>query len=141
VDKSHLLKITRDNELFRFLGVEIESATPEKVILSMTVTPKVHQYTGVMNGGVSVLLCESAASIGAVMAADLVKTAPVGIEINANHIRAVSKGRITVTAQPIHTGLTITVWDIRIADERDRTVCSARCTLIIRKRGMHASER
>ena len=134
IDKERLLENTANNELFRFLGIEIVEATPERVVLTMEVTPKVHQYTGVMNGGISVLLAESAASIGVVVGADLEKVTPVGIEINGNHLRAVSKGLITVEAVPIHPGRTISVWKIEITDRRGKLVSTLRITLLNQKR-------
>ncbi|KXK05481.1 MAG: putative esterase [Acidobacteria bacterium OLB17] len=134
IDKQRLLAETANNELFRFLGIEVVEATPERVVLQMEVTPKVHQYTGVMNGGISVYLAESAASIGVVVGADLEKVTPVGIEINANHLRAVSKGLITAVAEPIHTGRTISVWKIEITDRRGKLVCTSRITLLSQKR-------
>ena len=84
VDKAELIKQTQENDLMQFLGVKIELATPERVVMTMEVTPRVHQYVGIMNGGVSLYLCETAASIGVVAGADLTKVTPVGIEINAN---------------------------------------------------------
>ncbi|MBX3281614.1 MAG: PaaI family thioesterase [Acidobacteria bacterium] len=134
IDKERLLKDTANNELFRFLGIKVVEAVPERVVLEMEVTPKVHQYTGVMNGGVSVLLAESAASIGVVVGADLEKVTPVGIEINANHLRAVSKGLVTAVAAPIHTGKTLSVWKIEITDQRGKLVCTSRITLLNQKR-------
>jgi uncharacterized protein (TIGR00369 family) len=129
-----LLRSVADNELLRFLGVKIEVATGEHVVLSMEVTPKVHQYTGVMNGGVSVYLAETAASIGVVAGADLTKVTPVGIEINANHLRAVSKGVITVEARPIYSGRTMSVWGIEITNDKGKLVCTSRITLLHQKR-------
>ena len=122
------------NELFQFLGIEIELATAERVVLKMEVTPKVHQYVGIMNGGVSLYLCETAASIGVVAGADLTKVTPVGIEINANHLRAVSKGIITVEATPLHSGRTMSVWKIEITNDRGKLVCTSRLTMLIQKR-------
>ena len=101
MEKSELLEQTQSNELMKFLGVEIVEASAERVVMTMPVTPKVHQYVGIMNGGVSLYLFETAASIGVVVSSDLTKVTPVGIEINANHMRAVSKGILTVTATPI----------------------------------------
>ena len=86
--------------MMRFLGVKIEVATADRVVMTMEVTPKVHQYVGIMNGGVSLYLCETAASIGVVAGADLTKVTPVGIEINANHFVLLVKGIITVEAKP-----------------------------------------
>jgi uncharacterized protein (TIGR00369 family) len=100
----------------------------------MEVTPTVHQYVGIMNGGVSLYLFETAASIGVVANADLTKVTPVGIEINANHMRAVSKGVLTVTAEPIRHGRTMSVWKIESHDERGKLVCTGRISILLQNR-------
>ncbi|MBK8465667.1 MAG: PaaI family thioesterase [Chloracidobacterium sp.] len=140
MDKAELIKKVGENELMKFLGVKIEVATAERVVLTMEVTPKVHQYVGIMNGGVSMYLCETAASIGVVAGADLTTVTPVGIEINANHLRAVSKGIITVEAKPLHTGRTMGVWVINITNDKGKLICTARLTMLIQKRAAYQSE-
>jgi 1,4-dihydroxy-2-naphthoyl-CoA hydrolase len=132
--KAELIEQTAKSELMQFLGVEIKEASPERVILTMEVTPKVHQYIGIMNGGVSLYLCETAASVGTVAGVDLTKFAPVGIEINANHLRAVSKGAITVEARAIYPGRTLNVWQIDITNDKGKLVCTGRCTVLIQKK-------
>ncbi|MEQ1604455.1 MAG: PaaI family thioesterase [Pyrinomonadaceae bacterium] len=134
MERKELLKSVAENELMQFLGVKIVEATGERVVLTMEVTPKVHQYVGIMNGGVSLYLCETAASIGVVAGADLTKVTPVGIEINANHLRAVSKGVLTVEATPVHSGRTMSVWKIEITNEKGKLVCTSRLTMLIQKR-------
>ncbi len=134
MEKSELIKRTAENELMQFLGVKIVETTAERVVLTMEVTPKVHQYVGIMNGGVSLYLTETAASIGAVASADLTKVTPVGVEINANHIRAVSKGMLTVTATPIFPGRTMSIWQIDITNDRGKLVCTGRCSILLQKR-------
>jgi uncharacterized protein (TIGR00369 family) len=129
-----LLKHTQENELMKFLGVEIVEASAERVVMTMPVTPKVHQYVGIMNGGVSLYLFETAASIGVVVSSDLTKVTPVGIEINANHMRAVSKGLLTVTATPIRHGRTMSVWKIESHDERGKLVCTGRISILLQNR-------
>jgi len=134
MDKQSLIEQTANADLMKFLGVKIEVATAERVVMTMEVTPRVHQYVGIMNGGVSLYLCETAASIGVVAGADLTKVTPVGIEINANHLRAVSKGVITVEAKPIYPGRTMSVWQIEIKNDRDKLVCTSRITILLQKR-------
>lgn len=129
-----MLKQVSDNELFRFLGIEIQTAEADHVVLTMDVTPKVHQYAGIMNGGVSLYLAETAASVGVVAGADLETVTPVGIEINANHLRPVSSGKITVEARPISSGRTISVWSVEIRNERSKLVCVSRITAFIQRR-------
>jgi 1,4-dihydroxy-2-naphthoyl-CoA hydrolase len=135
-----LIKLTAENELMKFLGVKVEVAEADRVVLSMEVTTKVHQYVGIMNGGVSLYLCETAASIGVVMGSDLTKVTPVGIEINANHLRAVSKGVIKVEATPLYAGRTMSVWSIEIRDAREKLVCASRCSILLRRGGAFAAE-
>ncbi|MEO7539529.1 MAG: PaaI family thioesterase [Pyrinomonadaceae bacterium] len=134
MDKAELMRQTAQNELMQFLGVKIEVATAEQVVLTMEVTPRVHQYVGIMNGGVSLYLCETAASIGVVAGSDLTAVTPVGIEINANHLRAVSKGIITVEAKPIYPGRTMNVWGIEITNDRGKLICTSRITILVQKR-------
>lgn len=134
MDKAYLIEKTAQNELMQFLGVKVKVATADRVVLTMEVTPKVHQYVGIMNGGVSLYLAETAASIGVVASADLTKVTPVGIEINANHLRAVSKGIITVEAKPIYPGRTLNVWSIEITDDRNKLICTSRITILVQKR-------
>ncbi len=134
MNKSELIKKTAENELMQFLGVKIELATAERVVLTMEVTPKVHQYVGIMNGGVSLYLAETAASIGVVASADLSQVTPVGIEINANHLRAVSKGIITVEARPLYPGRSLNVWNIEITNDRGKLVCISRITILVQKK-------
>ena len=135
MDRSKLLKETAESELLQFLGVQIEHASIDHVVLKMEVTPKVHQYLGIMNGGVSLLLAETAASIGVVAGQDLTQVSPVGIEINANHLRAVSKGTLTVEAKPIYSGRTMAVWNIEITNDRGKLVCISRLTMLLKRGG------
>jgi 1,4-dihydroxy-2-naphthoyl-CoA hydrolase len=140
MDKSELLRQTAENELLQFLGVKIEVAEPDHVIMTMEVTPRVHQYVGIMNGGVSLYLCETAASVGVVAGADLSKVTPVGIEINANHVRAVSRGKITIEGKLIYAGRSLSVWGIDITNDRGKLVCTSRCSIIYQKHSAVRSE-
>lgn len=134
MEKSELIKQTAENELMQFLGVKIVEAAGDKVVLTMEVTPKVLQYAGIMNGGVSLYLAETAASIGVVAGADLSKVTPVGIEINGNHLRAVSKGTLTVEATPIFPGRTLNVWQIDITSDKGKLIFTGRITILVQKR-------
>lgn len=140
MEKTGLLKSVAENELMQFLGVKIVEASGERVVLTMEVTPKVHQYVGIMNGGVSLYLCETAASIGVVAGADLTKVTPVGVEINANHLRAVSKGVLTVEASPVHSGRSMSVWKIEITNDKGKLVCTSRLTMFIQNRAAYRPE-
>jgi 1,4-dihydroxy-2-naphthoyl-CoA hydrolase len=113
------------------LGIEIIELTSTRVIATMPVDDRTRQPFGILHGGASVALAETVASLGAVMNVDLDKSSAVGLEINANHLRAKRDGIVRATATPFHVGRSTQVWDIRIVDEEERPVCVSRCTLAV----------
>jgi len=112
------------------LPMRVEESSRERVVVSLEVTPRTHQPWGVLHGGVSVVLAESAASIGANHHAPPGMVA-VGQEINANHLRPKSDGTIRAVAVPVHIGRTSQVWTIEIRDDDGKLVCVSRCTLAV----------
>jgi uncharacterized protein (TIGR00369 family) len=117
--------------LLTSLGIEVLESTKEKVVARMPVGPKVHQPFGILHGGASLALAETVASIGAWMNVEQSREMPVGVEINANHLRARRDGIVTAVATPVQVGRRIQVWEVRIADEDGKPVCVSRCTLAV----------
>lgn len=124
----------RERTVLGPLGIEIDELGPERVVLSVEVGPRVHQPYGFLHGGVSALLSETCASMGAWLAAGSDYEA-FGVEINANHLRPVREGRVVATGTPIRNGRTIAVWDTKVEDEQGRLVCVSRCTVALRPVG------
>jgi 1,4-dihydroxy-2-naphthoyl-CoA hydrolase len=116
--------------IHELLDVEVVEASPERVVLRLPVDWRVHQPYGILHGGVSALLAESAASFGAALAAGPERSV-VGIELNASHLRSVREGHLTAVATPVRVGRTIQVWRIALNDDAGRGVCEARCTLSV----------
>jgi 1,4-dihydroxy-2-naphthoyl-CoA hydrolase len=117
--------------LLSTLGIEIVEASRERVVGRMPVGPKVHQPFGLLHGGASVALAETVASTAGWMQVDQEKERVVGLEINANHLRAKRDGVLTAIATPVHIGRRTHVWEVRITDEEGKAVCVSRCTLAV----------
>lgn len=99
----------------------------------MPVCAFTHQPLGMLHGGASVVLAESLGSLAANFCVDD-DSYCVGLDINANHIRAMRDGYVKGTASPIHLGVTTQVWQIDIVDQRDRLVCSSRLTIAVKRK-------
>ncbi len=113
------------------LGIEVVSYDPDAVSLRITMDDRHRQPVGLLHGGVSVLLAESAASVAAALSVDMSKVSVTGMEINANHVRRVSSGVVTAVARPVHRGASSHVYAIEVSDDADRLVCISRCTVAI----------
>lgn len=120
-----------EGTLLETLGIVLTEVTPERVVASMPVGPRVHQPHGILHGGASVALAETVASIGATVSLLEPGQRAVGVEINANHLRAVTSSTVTATATPVHKGRSTHVWAIEIRDDGGRLVCVSRCTLAV----------
>ncbi len=117
------------------LGIRFTELGPDWLRATMPVDARTRQPYGLLHGGASVLLAETLGSTagGLCVAED---QGVVGIEINANHLRAVREGHVVGTARPLHVGARTQVWEIRIEDEAGRLVCVSRLTLaVIARRG------
>ncbi len=125
--------IQETENLARVLGIEFLEATPERVVATMQVLPRVHQPFGLLHGGASVVLAETVASTGAYLGVREQGMVAVGLEINANHIRPKRDGVVTATGLPLHRGKSTQVWDIKITDEAGKLICVSRCTVAIVK--------
>ena len=112
------------------LDVETIEMSAERVVLSVPVGPKVHQPFGILHGGVSALLAESAASIGGNLNVPPGKVC-VGTEISASHLRSISTGTLTAIATPIRIGRSLHVWHIELTDHDGRLICDAKCSLAV----------
>jgi 1,4-dihydroxy-2-naphthoyl-CoA hydrolase len=115
--------------LMQALGIEFTELGDGYLRATMPVDARTHQPYGLLHGGASVALAETlGSSAGMMMAGD---NAVVGLEINANHLRAVRSGLVTGTARPLHIGRSTQVWEIRVEDEAGKPVCISRITLAV----------
>ena len=121
------------NTALQALGIVFTEQGEDFLRGTMPVDERTKQPYGLLHGGASALLAETLASMAANLCVDDPKhQQAVGIEINANHLRAVTSGSVTGTARPIHVGRNTQVWDIRIEDEQGRLACVSRLTLAVR---------
>ena len=111
------------------LGVEIISADAEGLLLRMPMSDRARQPLGLLHGGISMVLAETAASLHACWEIDLARFVPVGIEINGSHIRSASEGHIPAKATILRRSTKLVVHNVEIAhEESGRVLCLARVT-------------
>src|SRR5918997_2420913 len=107
------------------LGIEHVELEAGRVVMTMPVDARHHQPLGYLHGGASVVLAESAATVGAWLNCAPGKVA-FGSEINASHLRPKRSGTLTAVGAPVQIGRKEQVWEIHIRDEEDKPVCVSR---------------
>ena len=120
------------------LGIEFVGVGDDWISARMPVDGRTVQPMRILHGGASVLLAETIGSCAASYCVDTNKYV-VGLDINANHVRATRSGWVLGVARPLHLGKSTQVWEIRIADEAEKLVCIVRLTMAVLTREPNAS--
>ena len=126
-----LLQQRSQNTLVSHLGIEFLEVGDDYLKARMPVDARTHQPARMLHGGASVALAETLASWAATFVVDREKNHCVGLEINANHVRAIGSGWVIGAARPLHLGRSTQIWEVRITDESDRLVCISRVTMAV----------
>lgn len=122
---------TPPNTMGHHLDIRVTEVGPDSLRGTMPVDARTVQPYGRLHGGASCVLAEELGSIAAFLATDPAIGVPVGLDLNANHIRPLGSGLVTGTARPVHVGRTSQVWEIRLTDADDRLVCISRLTIAV----------
>jgi 1,4-dihydroxy-2-naphthoyl-CoA hydrolase len=119
------------NTLADSLHIRVTEIGPDHISGTMPVDGRTKQPFGLLHGGASVALAETLGSIASYLVVNPELFIGVGIEINANHIKAVTKGIVTGVCKPIHVKGRNHIWEIRIYNEANDLVCISRFTCAI----------
>ncbi len=120
-----------EGTILEILGIQFTEIGPDSLKATMPVERRTFQPSGLLHGGASVVLAESLGSTASFLCVDHDTFTCVGIEVNANHIRAVRSGLVTGVASPLHIGRTTHVWETKIFDDREKLVSVGRLTVAI----------
>ncbi|MFM7531382.1 MAG: PaaI family thioesterase [Rubrivivax sp.] len=123
-----------EGTLARHLGMAFVQRDHDALHVRMPVDARTRQPAGLLHGGASVALAETAMSAGAAWTVDRAHFLVVGLEINANHLKGVREGFVMATARPLYRGRSIQVWACDLRDESGALVCTARMTVSVLER-------
>jgi 1,4-dihydroxy-2-naphthoyl-CoA hydrolase len=112
------------------LGIEFLEVGDDFIRARVPVDGRTKQPYGLLHGGVSVVLAETLGSCGAAYACPEGHR-PVGLDINANHIKGATSGWVTGITRPVHIGRTTQVWQIDMTNDAGELTCVSRLTLAI----------
>jgi 1,4-dihydroxy-2-naphthoyl-CoA hydrolase len=113
------------------LGILITEIGSDFLRATMPVDQRTKQPFGLLHGGASVALAETMGSVASWLVVNPEFFIGVGLEINANHVRAVKEGHVTGICRPLHIRGKTHVWEIKILNEAEQLCCISRITVAI----------
>ena len=121
-----------ENTLGQNLGIEFIEVGANYLVATMPVDERTKQPFGLLHGGANVALAETLGSVASLLVVNSEVFMGVGVEINANHIKAVLTGKVKGICTPLNIAGKNHVWDVKIYNEADELTCVSRftCTII-----------
>ncbi len=118
-------------KMLEYLDIRFEEIGDDYLLGSMPVDHRTQQPFGIFHGGASCVLAESIGSVAANLVVDPKTHYCLGLDINANHLKAVRSGRVYAKATPVHIGRSTQVWQIILTDESERKIAISRLTMAV----------
>jgi uncharacterized protein (TIGR00369 family) len=110
------------------IGLTLDELSADRLQVTWTVSPQVHQPNGILHGGVHCWIVETVASIGgATWFGD--QGVVVGVSNQTDFFRAVRDGRLVSVGTPVHRGRSQQVWDVETRDDAGRLVARGQVRL------------
>lgn len=132
----------RNANMGEHLGIGFTEIGEDYLCARMPVDTRTTQPFGILHGGASCVLSETLGSVAAWMTIDPDLNRAVGLEINANHIRAVTQGHVIGRCSPLHVGKRTQVWQTDITEEATgKRVCISRLTVAIIEHGTLSAQK
>ena len=120
------------NTLGQNLGINFTEVGDNYLVATMPVDERTKQPFGLLHGGANVALAETLGSVASLLVVNQDVFIGVGIEINANHIKAVFSGLVKGVCMPLNIVGKNHIWEIKIYNEANELTCVSRftCTII-----------
>lgn len=114
-------------------GLELITVEPaeSRLVAYFTVDDNNVQPHGILHGGVSAMVAETMASIGANLCLEAPEVA-VGQTLHACHLKSAPKGqRLRAVSSPVHVGRRSQVWTTDIENSQGQLICRVSLTLAV----------
>ena len=119
-----------------YLEMRIDKVSEGHIEASMPLSLKVMRPGGhVLDGGLILSVIESVAGIGSMTMLDNDKYEVRGMQVTANHVKGLTKGRAVAIADIIHKGRLTHIWDVNVKSEEDHLISAGRVVnMVLEKR-------
>lgn len=126
-NKQTAFEAVRNAPYLKLLGIELEELAEEKVVMSLTMQDKLRQPYGLLHGGATASLIDTATAF-AVIAAIGTEERATTVDLTVQYLRPHTEGKIVCTAKVTRAGKRLLFLSAEVVNEQGKLVATALST-------------
>lgn len=126
-NKQTAFEVARTTPYLKLLGIELEEVTEERVVMSLTMQEKLRQPYGLLHGGATASLIDTATAFAVITAIGTEEKATT-VDLTVQYLRPHTTGKILCTAKMTRAGKRLLFLSAEVVNEQGKLVATALST-------------
>ncbi len=126
-NKQTAFEVVRSTPYLKLLGIELEEIDAEKVVMSLAMQEKLRQPYGLLHGGATASLIDTATAFAVITAIGTDEKATT-VDLTVQYLRPHTDGKIFCTAKVVRAGKRLLFLSAEVVNEQGKTVATALST-------------
>ena len=126
-NKQTAFEVVKTTPYLKLLGVELIEITEEKAVMSLTMQEKLRQPYGLLHGGATASLIDTAMAF-AVIAAIGTEEKATTVDLTVQYLRPHTEGKVICTAKVARAGKRLLFLSAEVVNEQGKLIATALST-------------
>jgi len=126
-NKQTAFEIVKNTPYLNLLGIELVEITKEKVVMSLEMRQKLRQPYGLLHGGATASLIDTAMAFAVITAIGTEEKATT-VDLTVQYLRPVTEGKVFCTAKVTRLGKRLLFLSAEVANDKEKLIATALST-------------
>jgi len=126
-NKRTAFEVAKNTPYLNLFGIELVEITEEKVVMSLEMQQKLRQPYGLLHGGATASLIDTAMAFAVITAIGTEEKATT-VDLTVQYLRPVTEGKVFCTAKVTRLGKRLLFLSAEVANDKEKLIATALST-------------
>ena len=126
-NKQQAFEMVKTTPYLQLLGIELIEISEEKVVMSLEMQTKLRQPYGLLHGGATASLMDTAMAFAVITAIGTDEKATT-VDLTVQYLRPVTEGKVSCTAKVVRAGKRLLFLSAEVVNEQGKLTATALST-------------
>lgn len=122
--KQMAFEVVKNAPYLKLLGIELVEISEEKVVMSLAMQEKLCQPNGLMHGGATASLIDTAMAFAVITAIGTTEKVTT-VDLTVQYLRPVTEGKVSCTAKVVRAGKRLLFLSAEVVNEQGKLTATA----------------